>query len=70
VQYRVERGVFHQSRVLLNTCAVTLVALSEIGSDPPLVLGAMGEGRYPYDRIAFDPGTFWSAVKTAFASQP
>jgi hypothetical protein len=65
IQYRVERGVFHQSRVALEDSAVTLVALSENTSSPPLVLGATGERRYPYDRTRFDPDTFWAAARTA-----
>jgi hypothetical protein len=64
-QYRVERGVFHQSLVPIGKSAVTMVALSEIGSDPPLVLGASGDMRYPYDRVPFDRGTFWAAIKAA-----
>jgi hypothetical protein len=67
-QYRVECGVFHQSRVALEGSAVTLVALSEIGTDLPLVLGATGESRYPYDRRRFSPDTFWAAVRSALGA--
>lgn len=67
-QYRVERGVFHQSRVAFENSAVTLVALSENSSGPPLVLGTTGGSRYPYDRTRFDPDTFWAAVRTALGA--
>lgn len=67
-QYCVERGIFHQSRVALNESAVTLVALSEVGENPPLVLGNSAEYRYPYDRTPFDRATFWGEVKNALSS--
>lgn len=67
-QYHVSRGVFHQSRVDFSESAVTLVALSEFGNDPPLVLGAPGDYRYPYDRTSFDKVAFWSEVRRALAS--
>lgn len=68
-QYRVERGVFHQSRVPYGESAVTLVALSDTSSDPPLVLGKTGDSRYPYDRTCFDPDTFWTAVRIAMNAE-
>jgi len=67
-QYRVERGVFHQSRVAYEDSAVTLVALSENSSEPPLVLGTTGDTRYPYDRTQYDPNTFWAAVRSALGA--
>jgi hypothetical protein len=66
-QYRVERGVFHQSAVKFTESAVTFVALSEPSSEPPLVLGGDGEQRYPYDRTPFNKEQFWSAVKDAIS---
>lgn len=62
-QYRVERGVFHQSNVKFTESAVTLVALSEPSNEAPLVLGKSEEFRYPYDRTPFDKELFWSAVR-------
>lgn len=62
-QYRVERGVFHQSTVKFSESAVTLVALSEPSNEAPLVLGKGGEHRYPYDRTPFDKELFWSTVR-------
>lgn len=67
-QYRVERGVFHQSRVAFNASAVTLVAMSEFSDAPPLVLGKPGAMRYPYDRTPFCRDRFWYAVRDALAS--
>jgi hypothetical protein len=67
-QYRVERGVFHQSQVEFNERAVTLVALSEMSSDAPLVLGTDAEIRYPYDRLPFDNYVFWNEVSDAISA--
>ena len=67
-QYSVEQGVFHQSLVELNEKAVTLVALSEMSGNPPLVLGTDAEVRYPYERVPFDRNTFWTEVRDAIAS--
>ncbi|MBV8659125.1 MAG: hypothetical protein JO142_14995 [Burkholderiales bacterium] len=67
-QYRVERGIFHQSLVELGRSAVTLVALSDISNEAPLVLGEAGELRYPYDRTPFDRELFWSVVRDSITS--
>ena len=67
-QYRVERGVFHQSSVKLSESAVTFVALSESSSEAPLVLGDNGDNRYPYDRMPFNQEVFWSAVRYAISN--
>lgn len=67
-QYRVERGVFHQSSVKLSESAVTFVALSESTTDAPLVLGGDGEHKYPYDRTPFNQEIFWSAVRESIES--
>lgn len=64
-QYRVERGVFHQSVVKLSESAVTFVALSESSCEAPLVLGGDGDDTYPYDRTPFNQEAFWSAVRYA-----
>ena len=62
-QYRVERGVFHQSFVDISESAVTFVALSELSNGAPLVLGHDGDHRYPYDRTPFDRELFWSVIR-------
>lgn len=67
-QYRVERGVFHQSEVKLTESAVTFVALSEPSHEPPLVLGGNGDQKYPYDRTPFNKEIFWSAVRNAISN--
>lgn len=67
-QYRVERGVFHQSVVKLSESAVTFVALSESSREAPLVLGGNGEHKYPYDRMPFNQEVFWSAVRYAISN--
>lgn len=67
-QYRVERGMFHQSLVDFNESAVTFVALSEDAKEPPLVLGESAADRYPYDRAPFDSRVFWAAVKSAVSA--
>jgi hypothetical protein len=67
-QYHVERGVFHQSQVEFNERAVTLVALSEMSNDAPLVLGTDAETRYPYERLPFDNDIFWNEVSDALTS--
>ena len=61
-EYRVEKGVFHQSAVDYDESAITFVVLSEFTDNPPLVLGGSGELRYPYDRTPFNKELFWSAV--------
>lgn len=66
-QYRVERGVFHESSVGFSESAVTFVALSEPSSEAPLVLGGDGDRSYPYDRTPFDREQFWSAVRDAIS---
>ena len=67
-QYRVERGVFHQSFVEFGRSTVTLVALSEHSDEAPLVLGRAEAGSYPYDRTPFDRELFWSAVRRALSN--
>lgn len=67
-QYRVERGVFHQSVVKYSESAVTFVALSESSCEAPLVLGGNGDHRYPYDRMPFNQEAFWSAVRYAISN--
>lgn len=67
-QYRVERGVFHQSVVGLSESAVTFVALSESSCESPIVLGGNGDHRYPYDRMPFNQEEFWSAVRYAISN--
>lgn len=67
-QYRVERGVFHQSSVKLSDSAVTFVALSESSGEAPLVLGGDGDQRYPYDRTPFNQEVFWTAVRYAISN--
>lgn len=67
-EYRVERGTFHQSRVKFDHSAVTLVALSDASSEPPLVLGRTGDFRYPYDRIPFDKELFWASVRHSIST--
>lgn len=67
-QYSVEQGVFHQSMVELDEKAVTLVALSEMSSNAPLVLGTDAEVRYPYERVPFDRDAFWTEVRDAVLS--
>ena len=66
-QYRVERGVFHESSVKSTESAVTFVAISEPSSEAPLVLGEDGGQSYPYDRTPFDREEFWSAVRDAIS---
>lgn len=66
--YDVLRGVFHQSQVAINSIAVTLVVISEIANDVPLVLGEGGDSFYPYDRLPYDKDIFWSAIKMALQS--
>ncbi|WP_345956698.1 hypothetical protein Q9323_07760 [Pseudomonas fulva] len=67
-QYRVERGVFHQSVVKLSESAVTFVALSESSCEAPFVLGGNGDDTYPYDRTPFNQEVFWSAVRYAISN--
>lgn len=64
-QYEVSRGVFHQTQVAHNEAAVTVVLLSNYGSEAPKVLGTNQAERYPYDRSEFDPELFWKAVQEA-----
>lgn len=64
-RYEVPRGIFHQSQVPHDKAAVTVVLLSDHGTDAPKVLGTKHADRYPYDRIEFDPETFWKAVREA-----
>lgn len=64
-QYWVEQGVFHQTQVPREKSAVTLVVLSDLKDEAPLVLGTPQEQRYPYERIAFDRQRFWRAVEEA-----
>ena len=64
-QYVVEQGIFHQSRVDLDKKAVTLVALSEMSKNSPLVMGLDAEVKYPYERLTFDPEFFWAEVRDA-----
>lgn len=67
-QYTVEQGIFHQSCVDLDQKAVTLVALSEMTRNAPLVLGSDADARYPYERLPFDRELFWTEVKEAIIS--
>lgn len=64
-QYRVDGGVFHQSRVGFNSSAITLVAMSNFSNEPPLVLGGRGDASYPYDRTPFCREIFWASVRDA-----
>lgn len=64
-QYEVPRGVFHQTQVAHDQAAVTVVRLSNHGAEAPKVLGAEQAEKYPYNRIEFDPGLFWAAVREA-----
>ena len=64
-EYEVPRGIFHQTQVPLNKSAVTIVLLSNHGSEAPKVLGTEQEKTYPYDRIPFDRTVFWNAVRGA-----
>lgn len=61
-QYEVPRGVYHQTLVPFDQSALTVVLLTEHSSEPPKVLGANLQKRYPYDRIPFSSERFWSAV--------
>jgi hypothetical protein len=69
-QYTVLREVFHQSRVSFDSSAVTLVSLSDMTADTPLVLGINGDDSYPYERKLFPKDRFWDAVKTAIDTFP
>lgn len=62
-EYSVLKGSFHQSSVLIDEMAVTLVVLSNFDNTDPLVLGAVGHKIYPYDRAQFDKLMFWSQVR-------
>lgn len=62
-QYYVERGVFHQTHVEFDKSALTIVALSDLSNDTPLVLGKYAEPSYPYDRVPFNRELFWAIVK-------
>jgi len=64
-QYEVPQGVFHQTQVAHDQAAVTVVVLSNYGAEAPKVLGTKQAEKYPYDRIEFDPGLFWKAVREA-----
>lgn len=64
-QYQVARGIYHQTQVPINQSAVTLVLLTNHGSDAPKVLGSALANRYPYDRIPFEANRFWGAVEEA-----
>lgn len=64
-EYEVPRGVFHQTQVEYGQSAVTLVSLSQHGSEAPKVLGTEQAERYPYDRTAFDAELFWGEVRKA-----
>jgi len=68
-QYSVARGTFHQTQVDSETSALTLVALSDMTGEPPLVLGHAAEESYPYDRAGFDKKFFWDKVKECVASR-
>ena len=64
-QYEVQRGVFHQTQVSNDQAAVTIVLLSDHGTEAPMVLGSEQAEKYPYDRIEYDPALFWTAVRKA-----
>jgi hypothetical protein len=64
-QYEVPLGVFHQTKVPQDQAAVTLVLLTDIGTESPKVLGTKQAEKYPYDRIEFNPEVFWKAVREA-----
>lgn len=64
-QYQVDRGIYHQTQVPASQSAVTLVLLTNHGSEAPKVLGSALESRYPYDRVPFDAHRFWNAVEKA-----
>lgn len=63
--YEVPRGVYHQTLVPYEKSAITLVLLTDHGSEAPKVLGSKLAERYPYDRISFDHHRFWSAIREA-----
>ena len=61
-EYSIPIGSFHETRVPMDECAVSLVVLSNFSDRRPLVLGR-GEGqRYRYDRAAFDKTIFWTRM--------
>lgn len=64
-QYVVNRGIYHQTLVQKNECAVTVVVLSNFSEEAPKVLGTSAAVRYPYDRRPFDKYCFWGAVTRA-----
>jgi len=64
-QYKVPRGVFHQTEVPIDKSAVTLVVLTDHGVEAPMVLGAKQAEKYPYDRVPFDSNCFWNAIHEA-----
>lgn len=64
-QYVVNRGIYHQTLVQKDDCAVTVVVLSNFGGEAPRVLGMSAAVRYPYDRRPFDKDCFWGAVTRA-----
>ena len=61
-EYSVPLGVFHQTNVLINESAMSLVVLSNFADDKPHVLGSPGKDCYPYDRMEFDKSQFWDRV--------
>ena len=61
-EYSVSLGSFHQTKVPIGESAITIVVLSNFVSDNPLVLGAVGEQKYQYDRAEFDKSAFWAIV--------
>lgn len=68
-RYEVPRGVYHQTLVPHEQSAVTLVLLTDHGSDAPKVLGTKLAERYPYDRVSFDRERFWDAINNALENQ-
>lgn len=64
-QYEVRRGIYHQTLVPHEDAAITLVLLTDHGSEAPKVLGSKSALTYPYDRISFDRSRFWGAVGEA-----
>jgi hypothetical protein len=68
-EYLVPVGSFHQTMVPPDESALTLVVLSNFQDKAPLVLGQPGNQSYPYNRIAFDRGTFWRTVEHTIAKR-
>lgn len=67
-EYNIAAGTFHQSQVLREETAITLVVLTNFADGQPLVLGTAEEKQYPYDRVAFDNFSFWRRVKDAISA--